>query len=56
MIVTAHVLHLDVTLVAAFHIFRAFFINGFATHTWGLFDKLGISVIGRRFGAPQDET
>ncbi len=55
MTVTAQTLHLDVALVAAFHIFRAFFINGLATHTWALFDKLGLSAIGRRFGAPQSD-
>jgi membrane AbrB-like protein len=56
MTVTAQTLHLDVALVAAFHIFRAFFINGLATYTWALFDRLGLSAIGRRLGASQDDT
>jgi uncharacterized protein len=55
MTVTAQTLHLDVALVAAFHIFRAFFVNGLATHTWALFDKIGLSRLGRRLGAqPED--
>jgi uncharacterized membrane protein AbrB (regulator of aidB expression) len=55
MTVTAQTLHLDVALVAAFHIFRAFFVNGLATHTWVLFDKLGLSEIGQRLGAPHKD-
>jgi uncharacterized protein len=55
MTVTAQTLHLDVALVAAFHIFRAFFINGLATHTWALFDKLGLQALARRLGARQTD-
>ena len=41
MTVTAQTLHLDVALVAAFHIVRAFLVNGLATHLWRILDRLG---------------
>jgi membrane AbrB-like protein len=45
MTVTAQTLHLDVALVAAFHILRAFFVNGMATHAWTVLDKTGLFTI-----------
>jgi membrane AbrB-like protein len=53
MTVTAQTLHLDVALVAAFHILRAFMVNGLATHTWTVFDRVGLFSLSQRlFGQP----
>lgn len=42
MAVTAQVLHLDVSLVVAFHLIRAVMVNGFATYYWSAFSRLGL--------------
>jgi uncharacterized protein len=42
MAVTAQTLHLSVGLITAFHVVRAFFVNGFAEHFRRLLDRYGI--------------
>lgn len=42
MALTAQVLHLNVALVIAFHVIRAFFVNGFSSYFYRLFDKIGL--------------
>jgi membrane AbrB-like protein len=42
MALTAQVLHLNVALVTAFHVIRAFFVNGFTLHFYNLFTRLGL--------------
>jgi uncharacterized membrane protein AbrB (regulator of aidB expression) len=40
MAVTAQTLHLSVGLVTAFHVVRAFVVNGFATRFYALFERI----------------
>ena len=40
--VTAQVLHLSVGLVTAFHVVRAFVVNGFAEHCRAVFERVGL--------------
>ncbi|MXQ14362.1 AbrB family transcriptional regulator [Microvirga makkahensis] len=42
MALTAQVLHLNVALVTAFHVVRAFLVNGFTLHFYNLFTRLGL--------------
>ena len=42
MAVTAQTLHLSVGLITAFHVVRAFFVNGFAEHFRRLLNRYGI--------------
>jgi membrane AbrB-like protein len=42
MAVTAQTLHLSVGLVTAFHVVRAFVVNGFATRFYTLFERIGL--------------
>ncbi|WP_230532854.1 AbrB family transcriptional regulator [Microvirga roseola] len=42
MALTAQVLHLNVALVTAFHVIRAFLVNAFTLHFYGLFKRIGL--------------
>jgi uncharacterized protein len=42
MALTAQVLHLNVTLVTAFHVVRAFLVNAFTLHFYGVVERLGL--------------
>lgn len=42
MSVTAQTLHLSVGLVTAFHVVRAFVVNGFATRCHARFERIGL--------------
>jgi membrane AbrB-like protein len=42
MALTAQVLHLNVTLVTAFHVIRAFLVNAFTLHFYNLFSNIGL--------------
>jgi uncharacterized membrane protein AbrB (regulator of aidB expression) len=42
MAITAQTLHLSVGIVTAFHIARAFLVNGFTTQFYALFEKIGL--------------
>jgi membrane AbrB-like protein len=55
MTVTAQTLHLDVALVAAFHILRAFFVNGLATYAWAILDRTGLFTVVERLLARRDK-
>lgn len=55
MTVTAQTLHLDVALVAAFHILRAFFVNGLATHAWTVLDRTGLFTVVERLLSRRDK-
>jgi uncharacterized protein len=51
MALTAQVLHLNVALVIAFHVIRAFLVNGFTLYFYRFFKKIGLfSAIGFLFG------
>lgn len=42
MAITAQTLHLSVGLVTGFHIIRAIAVNGFCTHLYNLFERIGV--------------
>ncbi|MEZ0172332.1 AbrB family transcriptional regulator [Microvirga sp. TS319] len=42
MALTAQVLHLNVALVIAFQVIRAFFVNGFSLYFYRIFNKIGL--------------
>jgi uncharacterized protein len=42
MAITAQTLHLSVGIVTAFHIARAFLVNGFTTQFYALFERIGL--------------
>lgn len=49
--ITAQILHLDVSLIIAFQMMRAFLVNGFATYYWTFFSRTGFfSLFWRMFG------
>jgi membrane AbrB-like protein len=53
MTLTAQVLHLNVALVIAFHVIRAFLVNGFTLHFYKFFNRIGLfagiaTIFGRR--------
>ncbi|MDF2995806.1 MAG: AbrB family transcriptional regulator [Xanthobacteraceae bacterium] len=52
MAVTAQTLHLSVGLVTAFHVVRAFVVNGFATRFYTLFERIGLFDRIERWAAP----
>lgn len=51
MAVTAQTLHLSVGLVTAFHVVRAFVVNGFATRFYTLFERIKLFELVERWSA-----
>jgi membrane AbrB-like protein len=55
MAVTAQTLHLSVGLVTAFHVVRAFLVNGFATRFYELFERIRLFDILEKWAASRKD-